>query len=101
MILTTSQLEDLPFAMKGYYVSGILSRNSPIILDIPHSFEIVNKRERYKGIRVISMDNKEIRVIVQSYRNFTSGMFSALQCLGQNLTEYVYYYTISWDKYIG
>ena len=96
LFVSSTETEPIGFSidtLKGFHYSHIVRNNQTIEVELPIDFEVQNPEQRYNGIKVTSdvARNKPILVYGQSYRKRSSGMFSALPCYPQNITEYVYY----------
>ena len=77
--------------LKGFHFSNTVRKNQTVEVELPISFEVQIHEQRYNGIKVTSQNNKSTVVYAQSYRTRSSGMFAALPCSPQNVTEYEYY----------
>ena len=96
LFVSSTETEPIGFSidtLKGFHYSHIVRNNQTIEVELPIDFEVQNPEQRYNGIKVTSdvARNKPILVYGQSYHKRSSGMFSALPCYPQNVTEYVYY----------
>ena len=85
----SNEVNIMVHTLEGFNFSGTVKYNQTLQIDVPSHFEVHDSTQRYKGIKIKS-DN-EVKVFGQSYHNKSSGVFSALPCVEQNVKEYTYY----------
>ena len=94
LLVTTMESELVPFSvetLRGYNIRGVANISTAITIDLPDSFEVINRSERDKGIR-ISAGDKQIAVYGLTHLQYSSAIFSALPCSRQtDVSEYEYY----------
>ena len=94
LYLSTNEVDAVEFfidTLKGFHFSNTVTNNDVIEVEFPLKFEVQNFEQRYKGIKVTTKKDKPLAVYGQSYQSGSSGMFAALPCSPQNVTEYEYY----------
>ena len=94
MYLSTNNIDPIGFSidtLKGFNFSKTVQIHKPTEVEIPIEFEVQTPQQRYNGIRVTTSSDKPIVVYGLSYRSGSSGIFAALPCTPQDVTEYEYY----------
>ena len=101
LFVSTKESEKVAFSvvtLQGFRFSGTVKNTQTVQVDIPLELEVTDSTQREKGIKITTENDKQVNVFGQSYRNKSSGIFSSLPCLYQDIKEYEYYAVTSKDS---
>ena len=87
--------------LQEFQFSGTVKNTLTVKVEIPLEFEVIDSTQRKNGIKIRAENDKQITVFGQSYYNLSSGIFSALPCLYQDIKEYEYYAITPKDSVYG
>ena len=94
LYLSTNEVDAVELfidTLKGFHFSNTVTNNDVIEVEFPLKFEVQNYEQRYSGIKVTTENDEGLVMYGQSYQSGSSGIFAALPCSPQNVTEYEYY----------
>ena len=103
LYLSTNQIDATEFSihtLEGFHLRDTVKINQSTEIEVPLEFEVQTPEQRYKGIKITTSNDKPIVVYGLSYRSGSSGIFAALPCTPQDVTEYEYY-GVTFDGFIS
>ena len=77
--------------LRGFHFTGYTTNNSALMVELPHTFQLLSDTERDKGIRVRAENQSNISVYGLNYEQYTSDGFLALPCHNLQVEQYEYY----------
>ena len=94
MHMSTNEVDAVEFlvdTLKGFHFRNTVTNNDAVQVQFPLQFEVQNYEQRYNGIKVTTANDEPLVVYGESYSSESAGIFAALPCSAQNVTEYEYY----------
>ena len=104
LYLSTNEIDATEFSiqtLEGFHFKDTVKINQSTEIEVPLEFKVQTpEQKRYKGIKVTTSNNKPIVVYGLSYRMGSSGIFAALPCTPQDVSEYEYY-GVTFDGFVS